>query len=463
MIKLQVLEILEKYAKMCYNTGTFDRGINMKKFKHVLLIILVLLLTFSTKVEASDAKTSIKLTKSTDIPVYVKGLKIKTKEAKGTYLYSLDANNKSKDKIVANRGKKLDDGIAYIMQNGYPNKEITGDYKRDYYITQTAIYWYLDDTKGTANLSTKIKKSKHVIIKEAKKLVTDAKKAPNNTEISYKIDNSQISMSKQDNNYISEEIRLKDQKGNFTYKVNLENAPLGAVVVDTNGNEKYSFDKFDSFKILVPIDSIKKDITNMKVVVESTGNEYKAIEYIPVDNSMSHLSMLINKKNKINKSTIIPIVVSNKKSNDNNNENKDNKVINKDNDNKDTNIESKGIITISKIDNETGSNLEGAIIKVYKDNNLIDEYLSTNTPHKVTDLEYGTYTIEEVNAPEGYKLDTNKYQVTIDKNNLNQKITITNYKEVVVPNTGSNKELILIILGILISVYGVYFVKEHKA
>ena len=427
----------------------------MKKFKHVLLIILVLLLTFSTKVEASDAKTSIKLTKSTDIPTYVKGLKIKTKESKGTYLYSLEANNKSKDKIVANRGKKLDDGIAYIMQNGYPNKEITGDYKRDYYITQTAIYWYLDDTKGSSNLSTKIKKSKNVIIKEAKKLVTDAKKAPNNTEISYTIDNSQISMTKQDNYYISDEIKLKNQKGIFTYKVNLENAPLGAVVVDTNGNEKYSFDKFDSFKILVPIDDVKKDKTNIKVVVKSTGNEYKAIEYIPVDNSMSHVSMLINEKENLNKSTIIPIVVSNKKSNN------DNKDTNKDN--KETNKEDKGIITISKIDNETGSYLDGATIKVYKDDNLIDEYLSTNTPHKVTNLEYGTYTIEEVNAPEGYKLDTNKYAVTISKDNLNQKITITNYKEVVVPNTGSNKELIYIILGILISIGGIYFVKANEA
>ena len=102
-------------------------------------------------------------------------------------------------------------------------------------------------------------------------------------------------------------------------------------------------------------------------------------------------------------------------------------------------------------------------ISVYKDDNLIDEYLSTNTPHKVTNLEYGTYTIEEVNAPEGYKLDTNKYAVTISKDNLNQKITITNYKEVVVPNTGSNKELIYIILGILISIGGIYFVKANEA
>ena len=189
----------------------------MKKLIHVLLIIIVLTLFLFTKVEAKTP-TSIKLTKSTNIPTYVKGLKMKTKEANGIYLYSLANKNKSKDKIVANRGKKLDDGIAYIMQNGYPNKEITGDFKRDYYITQTAIYWYLDDTKGSSNLSTKIKKSNNVLIKEAKKLVTDAKKAPNNTEISYKIDNSQISMSKQDNNYISEEIKLKDQKGNFTYK-----------------------------------------------------------------------------------------------------------------------------------------------------------------------------------------------------------------------------------------------------
>ena len=417
----------------------------MKKIKHVLLIILVLILALSTKVDAKEAKASIKLTTSTDIPAYVNGLKFSTKQAGDTYLYCLEAKNKTPENIMANRGKELDNGISYIMQNGYPNKTITNDWKKDYYITQVALWWYLDDTKGQANLSTKFKQTDNEITKLAKQLVAEAKKAPNNTEISYQIDNSQISMSKQDNNYISDEIKLKKQTGNFTYKVTLENAPLGAVVVGNDGKEKTSFDKFDTFKILVPIDSIKKDITNIKVIVEATGDEYKAIEYIPVDTSMQHVAFLGNTKKSLKKTTIIPIVVPGKK------------------DDKDKDKPGKGIITISKIDNETGTYLKGSTIKVYKDDNLIDEFVSTNTSYKITNLDYGTYTIQEVNAPSGYKLDTNKYEVTIDKNNLSKTVTITNYKEVVVPNTGSKEELILLILGILLIVSGLYYVKENKA
>ena len=40
-------------------------------------------------------------------------------------------------------------GVAYILENGYPNKHFTGDSNKDYYITQLAVWWYLDDTTGS--------------------------------------------------------------------------------------------------------------------------------------------------------------------------------------------------------------------------------------------------------------------------------------------------------------------------
>ena len=43
------------------------------------------------------------------------------------------------------------------MVNGYPNKSFTGDRLKDYYITQTALWWYLDDTAGGTNLGNSFK------------------------------------------------------------------------------------------------------------------------------------------------------------------------------------------------------------------------------------------------------------------------------------------------------------------
>ena len=39
----------------------------------------------------------------------------------------------------------IDNGLIYILRNGYPEKSITGDNDKDYYITQTAVWWYLDE------------------------------------------------------------------------------------------------------------------------------------------------------------------------------------------------------------------------------------------------------------------------------------------------------------------------------
>ena len=53
--------------------------------------------------------------------------------------------------LVTN-GSIIDGGVVYILKNGFPEKSITGDTDKDYYITQTAIWWYLDETTGSQNL-----------------------------------------------------------------------------------------------------------------------------------------------------------------------------------------------------------------------------------------------------------------------------------------------------------------------
>ncbi|MGN0622880.1 MAG: Cna B-type domain-containing protein, partial [Oscillospiraceae bacterium] len=63
----------------------------------------------------------------------------------------------------------------------------------------------------------------------------------------------------------------------------------------------------------------------------------------------------------------------------------------------------KSVISVSKVDAATGGELPGATLQV-KDaqGNLIEEWVSTETPHLVVGLEDGTYTLTEITAPKGY-------------------------------------------------------------
>lgn len=97
---------------------------------------------------------------------------------------------------------------------------------------------------------------------------------------------------------------------------------------------------------------------------------------------------------------------------------------------------------INKIDEE-GNNLSGAkFIVVDENNNVHDEWISTETPHSIELLE-GIYTIKELEAPSGYlkindfKLEIDEYGniSIIDENNntlsvTNNSLFITNKKEV---------------------------------
>ena len=69
------------------------------------------------------------------------------------------------------------------MEHGYPKASITGDSSKDYYITQTAVWWYLDDTTGSSNLTRAFKETAsdpNNIRKYVKELVAGAKQAKAN-------------------------------------------------------------------------------------------------------------------------------------------------------------------------------------------------------------------------------------------------------------------------------------------
>lgn len=99
-----------------------------------------------------------------------------------------------------------------------------------------------------------------------------------------------------------------------------------------------------------------------------------------------------------------------------------------------------------------------------KDGNKIDEWVSTKDPHYIYYLEPGTYYLEETLAPEGYQLETQKVEFTVENDGKVVSVDMTNAQVVKeVPKTGTTQNKALIGFGVgLMSVGSAFIVKRRK-
>lgn len=496
-----------------------------KSIKKTILSILVALLVFASTATATYAvPQTITLGGTETLEGYVSGVKFTTKTTKdGGYLYCLDMKKKTAKDTTATLKGQRDAGVAYIIANGYPSKSITGDRLKDYYITQTAVWWYLDDTTGSSNLSQKFKTTgsdPHNIRPIIKNLVEKAKTAKANgyAQTKLTITTSNKDMSLLDGYYVSSEITASSSNIS-TYTVTLSNAPSGTKVVSTSGVEKTTFNAGEKFIIKVPGSKVTGTELDIKVTAKATGYVTKAYEYTPVNNTMQPVALIETETQnvsstitlsienskvtiiKVDKSTNQPLagaklvvkdsagntitgwtsttnghVIRNLKPGTYtvtetsapkgyklnttpvtftvtaSNQNVTVKVYNEP---KET------VVNILKVDNETQKPLAGATLVVRKaDGTEVVRFTSTTEPYVLTNLEDGTYTVEEIAAPAGYILSSEKKTFTIDDNHLSHQITFGNNPEVKVPDTASSS-LIFTLLGIVIISTGIGFVYKN--
>ena len=83
------------------------------------------------------------------------------------------------------------------------------------------------------------------------------------------------------------------------------------------------------------------------------------------------------------------------------------------------------IVDMSKVD-VAGKEVPGAKIQVFdEDGNIVDEWISTDEPHKIKGLEEGKkYILHEEVGPEGYVVATDvEFTVTEDKENQHLVLT----------------------------------------
>ena len=236
---------------------------SMKKMKNLLFSLLVVALIGITAISVNAAAKTIQLGTAKKITTgYIAGVTFSTKETTdGQYAYCVDMHNKTASNISANLVKEMDRGIAEIIRNGYPNKEITGNAEKDYYITQTAVWWYLDDTTGSSNLGNEFKvngSDAYGMRSKVKELVALGKKYRNAAQptTSFEISISDSSLELHDGYYVSKPITISKLENVSSYSVIVENAPDGTLVVDKNGNSIERFTKDTVFYVKVPADKV---------------------------------------------------------------------------------------------------------------------------------------------------------------------------------------------------------------
>ena len=90
--------------------------------------------------------------------------------------------------------------------------------------------------------------------------------------------------------------------------------------------------------------------------------------------------------------------------------------------------EDKGSLTINKTDADTGKALAGVTYRLYDSagNKIADTTTGTGGKAVFSDLPLGSYTYQEISAPEGYVVDDTKYPITITALALNITATHTN-------------------------------------
>lgn len=513
----------------------------MKKLSKLTKVIATIILTITVIVNSSTTVNAVADTiQLGDAPVtekYIAGVSFHYKKTvEGTYLYCLDIHKNTARNVTARLVKNspnINGGLIYILKNGYPNKSITGDSAKDYYITQTAVWWYLDNTTGSTNLGDQFKgngSDPHDMRKYVKQLVEEAM-SHHNDKIGYSatelvLNSKSTEMKLEGNYYISNSIKAKTLKNAKAYTVTLKNIPQGTKVIKSDGTEMDYKDSFkiqgkDSFKIKIPSSSITKEALSIKVVAKTNGTtQYMAYEYQPDDSSMQNVALLEKYQKgatskltleiespkvtitKIDSNTKQPIAGANLVLKDSTgkeitswtsttnshiirnlpagdytivetsaptgyllNENVTAFTISDTNKNIAINIENAPknvVVNITKIDQETNTPLAGAVLVVKNSNGeIIARFTTTEESYVLTDLENGTYSVEEESAPSGYIKSDEKATFTIDDNHLSHQINFINAKEVFVPDTASKTSIFMLILGIVITGLGFRFIYKN--
>lgn len=328
----------------------------------------------------------------------------KTSDGKIIYCTQIRKSAVTSGTVTYTISDKLNDSYAYVIENGYPNKSITGNNEKDYYITALAI-WYLGEPNDKVfdnfdfNAGT-FKGSSNDVVKEVAKLIREAKRYTSVTP-SIKVDSSDITftLSNDKKYYVSNSIGAKTEGTVGNYTVSLENAPKGTITVDSNGTTKTTFATNEKFTIKVPVSSISGLTNEFKVTISAEGTINRAYLYKPSNSTYQSVAALYPVKGIISDSKTIKLNLTTE-------------------------------VQISKVDVTNGKELPGATLTVKNEKGgVVETWVSTNEPHIIKGLTPGKYTLTEEIAPEGYVLSTETVEFTVKADGTVTKVKMENKPE----------------------------------
>ena len=295
----------------------------------------------------------------------------------------------------------LDAGYVYLIQNGYPNKSLTGNNAYDDYLTQIAVWWYQDLYEGTSNLTSNQKSviqssSYYRYIESLINGAVNASKNPVVINPSFSINSSNFKLSSDNKYLITDTITVNSNVSFNNYSVTVDNSAVE--VLDSNNSPVTgTINRGSGFKLRVNLANISSPISvNISVTVNYT--EYEAYSYTPsssiMQNALPAALVPVSKQKTVSSNVGMPT----------------------------------GSLTIKKVDSKTNSPLSGASIEVVRKvtNKTVGSFITSTKDYTISNLLPGEYTIKETSAPDGYYIENASSNVVINTSNLNPTTTITN-------------------------------------
>lgn len=290
---------------------------------------------------------------------------------------------------VKDQGKIEDLGLWRVVINGYPYKSIeqlgVTNEEEAYIATKQSIYCYIYNT-GT-ELYSAINEQGERVINAMNNILENAK----NSNESFDNPNIEIEQSEKwnvdeiENKYVSKEYKIKSNKNISKITLNLESQPKGTKIINLDEDGK--------FKILIPIENLKES-GKFKIKIqteletkpiflgEATSNDLQ--NYLLTAYSYEDMDKEFEQEYEKNNTKII----------------------------------------IEKTDNDTNEVLKGAKFEILDEKQKSIRVAETNNEGQVIldGLMPGIYYIKEVQAPNGYSIDSELKKVEIK---LNQEISLT--------------------------------------
>ena len=266
-----------------------------KALKKITQIALAVMIVFVLGLGSSLAKVapdSISVKRAEVLSALVDnaeyGFTIFTTED-GQIIYCMDVDKTPlKQGQTASLSGNGDAGLLYILQNGYPVKSITGNDEADKYITQAAVWWYVNESKLSSDFKNATKETDRyqLVSKYIKPMVEKARQAKDTQGTpSLKIitNGTQLTLS-DDEKYYESPYMSAALVNASEYKVSVSGGSKNTVIINEKGEKQTTFKSSERFKVRIPADEVTKTM-NLSVKFTATGETQKAKIYTPSDKS----------------------------------------------------------------------------------------------------------------------------------------------------------------------------------